>query len=339
MARFRTLLVDDDKIVLSYLLGLVRWEEHGFEVVGTAANGRQGLAKCRELSPAIVFLDVQMPVMDGLDVLKEAARAQMASRFVVLTAYDEFAYAREAMNQGAIGYLLKDELSCDALVGFLRKTHQALEGERRACELLIAHLVNQCTGQAPFCADEIKSELTRALRELAALSDTQTLKTAVGDICAHVQEGYRALGKAGYFAPPEWSDAVQFSNWLSEQVEMFSGWQVERAQGTPPVISHARAYIDRHYADKDLNIQQIARAVGLSPNRLSTLFRNQTGQTINTYVTSRRIERAKELLLQGHHKVFEVADQVGYGSSQYFSKVFCQLTGHTPQAYRGGDAT
>ena len=71
----------------------------------------------------------------------------------------------------------------------------------------------------------------------------------------------------------------------------------------------------------------------VSPIYLSHLFKKETGITFSGYVTSLRIERAKELLRQGDKKIYEISDLVGYQTVQYFSKVFKKETGKNPKEF------
>lgn len=99
-------------------------------------------------------------------------------------------------------------------------------------------------------------------------------------------------------------------------------------------VSEAMRYVRKHYQREDLAISELAGHVGISNSRLSVLFKQDTGITINQFITGIRIERAKELLLQGNYKVYEVAEQVGYVTSQYLSKIFYRETGCYPAEYK-----
>jgi len=93
-------------------------------------------------------------------------------------------------------------------------------------------------------------------------------------------------------------------------------------------------YIRENFSDESLNINKIASFVSLSPTRLSFIFKKETGGTIHDYITSCRIEKAKELLKNSNYMVYEIAKMVGYGSSQYFSQVFQKYTGVNPNFYK-----
>lgn len=94
------------------------------------------------------------------------------------------------------------------------------------------------------------------------------------------------------------------------------------------VIKH----IQKHYAE-DLVVEKVAEEVGISGIYLSQLFKKETGKTFLTYLTDYRIEFAKGLLESNKYNVNEVAELVGYSTSQYFSKIFHKTTGVTPKYY------
>ena len=117
MAPIRTLVVDDEKLARDRLTSFLA-SSGDVELIGQAANGVEALAMIEEERPDLVFLDVQMPGMDGFEVLK-ALRAP-APHVVLATAYDE--YAIRAFEVGAVDYLLKPlvRTRVDAAVGRVR---------------------------------------------------------------------------------------------------------------------------------------------------------------------------------------------------------------------------
>ena len=100
------------------------------------------------------------------------------------------------------------------------------------------------------------------------------------------------------------------------------------------VIKRAQEYIERHYTDADLSLNEVAAQVGLSSSHFSTVFSHQTGQTFKEYLTEIRIKKAKELLRTTPMKAFEICYQVGYNDPHYFSHVFHKNTGLTPIEFR-----
>jgi DNA-binding NarL/FixJ family response regulator len=105
--RIRVLAVDDQRVVregLAMLLGLLP----DVEVVGTAANGEEALAKADELRPDVILMDLRMPRMDGVEATSRLRASHPEIKVVVLTTYADDRSVLDALRAGALGYLTKD---------------------------------------------------------------------------------------------------------------------------------------------------------------------------------------------------------------------------------------
>ncbi len=98
-------------------------------------------------------------------------------------------------------------------------------------------------------------------------------------------------------------------------------------------IREAMEYIQQN-VKSELTLREVAEHVHLNPSYLSVLFKEQVKVTFSEYVTRRRIQRAKELLMTTDLPVSEIAEESGYRTSKYFIKIFKELEGKTPSAYR-----
>ncbi|MDO7907587.1 response regulator [Paenibacillus sp. JX-17] len=99
------------------------------------------------------------------------------------------------------------------------------------------------------------------------------------------------------------------------------------------VVEEIKQYIETHYGD-DLTRTSLAEIVYLNPDYLARLFKKETGVSLGTFITQTRIQAAKRLLETTSLSVYAVASKVGYANYSYFSKVFKQDTGWTPNEYR-----
>lgn len=101
-------------------------------------------------------------------------------------------------------------------------------------------------------------------------------------------------------------------------------------------ILKAMDYIRKNYAVEELSTNLVAKKVNLSISWLSTKFKEEVGVGISDYINDIRIQEAKRLFdeKEGGYMVYEVAEKVGFASSQYFSRIFKQITGFTPNEYR-----
>jgi two-component system, response regulator YesN len=134
----RILVADDERPVVESISYLVRRDlGEEFEVVGSASSGREAIEKAAALAPDIIIMDVRMPGISGLEAIREIRRRGSLSAFILITAYERFDIAREAVELGVLDYLLKP-VSKDALATSLRSAAGLIarrsEIERREME-------------------------------------------------------------------------------------------------------------------------------------------------------------------------------------------------------------
>ena len=122
---YKLMLVDDEREILNGLLEVIPFEELGFKVVGQAENGLEGVHLFETLNPDLIITDIRMPLMDGLAMCKEIRRQSPTVHFIILTGYDDFEFARQAMSFKSMDYLLKP-ISSTELIAVLREARQKL---------------------------------------------------------------------------------------------------------------------------------------------------------------------------------------------------------------------
>ncbi len=103
----KLLITDDQVSVHKYLDKVMNWKNVGIDVVMNAFNGKEALDIIVNHCPDILLLDIQMPSMDGIEVLKHISKLAVKPKIIILSAYNEFDYARDAMQYGAKDYILK----------------------------------------------------------------------------------------------------------------------------------------------------------------------------------------------------------------------------------------
>lgn len=130
MPNTKVAIIDDEPLVRLGLQSMLRWEDLGYEIVGEAANGRQGLDLIIEHNPDIVITDVKMPVLDGLEMMRLASQAGRHPKYIVLSGYDEFHLVKQAMKLGAEEYLIKLDLESEALEHALAAAREKIIAER-----------------------------------------------------------------------------------------------------------------------------------------------------------------------------------------------------------------
>ena len=126
---YQVLLIDDERLVLASLRHRISWERCGFTICGEAYSAKDGLEKIRSLHPDLVFTDIRMPGMSGLDLIQLSQTEFPEVHFVVISGYSEFEYARRAIEYGVLGFCVKpfDEDEIEKLLCRIRMQleHQA----------------------------------------------------------------------------------------------------------------------------------------------------------------------------------------------------------------------
>jgi DNA-binding NarL/FixJ family response regulator len=103
----RLLLVDDQNLIRRGLRALLRTDPE-LEIVGEAENGREAIDLSAMLQPDVVLMDIRMPIMDGVAATQTICAQCPQSKVLVLTTFDDREYVTQALQAGAVGYLLKD---------------------------------------------------------------------------------------------------------------------------------------------------------------------------------------------------------------------------------------
>ena len=122
MKRITLLLAEDHTVVREGFRKILELEDD-FEVVGEAEDGRQAVALVKKLRPAVVVMDIAMPLLNGLEATREILKAVPGARILILTAHGDDGYVKAAMESGAVGFLLK-QASARVLVEGVREVNK-----------------------------------------------------------------------------------------------------------------------------------------------------------------------------------------------------------------------
>ena len=164
----------------------------------------------------------------------------------------------------------------------------------------------------------------------AAVAMTEQLGYDPGELaarCGNVQD------MSSVFAT-----VAQAKGYLNKVLEAAISMREESSQTTyHSLLEKARAYIEKNYDNEGISLNTVAASVNLSPNHFSTIFSQETGQTFIEFLTSVRMDKAKELLRGTALKTAEGAFSVGYKDPHYFSYIFKKTQGCTPREFRSGE--
>ncbi len=169
---------------------------------------------------------------------------------------------------------------------------------------------------------------TTLVRELEHTGATE-IRAGIGEIVGKPEEIFRSFKTARHIRHllVERTDETSIILGVREMGEPAD-------EKTPAVISEAKLYMSLHFTNPNLMLQDVAKAVSMSGSRFSTVFSQQTGQTFTEYLMYLRLSKAKELLRTTNERSSQIAREVGYNDSHYFSYIFKKNTGITPSEYR-----
>jgi DNA-binding NarL/FixJ family response regulator len=195
----RVLVVDDHEVLREGIAAILD-PEHNVEIVGTAGNGLEAVQLHERLRPDVTLMDLQMPVMDGLEAIARIREKAPHARIVVLTTYRGDVQAVRALKAGARGYLLKSSL-IDELLTAIRTVHagqryipaeiaqeiayHAAEDQLSAKEVAILELVAEgkanktIAWELKLSEETVKAHLKNIYSKLSVNDRTQAVTTAL----------------------------------------------------------------------------------------------------------------------------------------------------------------
>jgi len=360
----RLLIADDEKDARDKTIRCIDKLQNGFTVVGAASDGQEAYQQILSLRPDIVLIDIEMPGMSGLDVIKRIKQAGLPVVFIIISSYQEFAYAQDALRLDVEDYLLKPFLPAD-ICSAVYKAAKHLELLR-----LLPALKNAPAPPASqniSIAQRMKSPLTypfeqeKQLLELLrfdgdALRITDALQMfiravrtdnslyAAADCYAILYvELYRLIADFQI----ELEDVPPPSDSTSEEsyVAVLEDYLVElcrqinlRLRGqsaSNAFVAAAIKYVKTYYR-QELSLGEVAAHVGVSPAYLSTQFHQAIGMRFVDYIHKVRIDAAMQIIAEKPYlKGYEIGELVGYQSAKYFYQKFNDVTGVTYNQYRG----
>lgn len=355
---YTLMIADDERSARDNMIASIDWRSHGFEIVGVAGDGVSAYECLKTTRPDLAIIDIRMPGMSGLELIRRSAEEGFRTRMVIVSGYDSFEYAQKALEYRVFKYLLKpfspEELIC-ALEDAVRDLPPpGAEGDGGALNALFGGIdVNSEPISYP---DDAERALLRGISEncgekaligrVDAFMDAVEAANAADSAVIHCgmmlyAQICKSMMQYGYSVSP-----VHFSNrnWQGGHARASlraalkdacadALKQLEQASQSNQMIRMALRYIGDHYSEK-LSLNSIAEHIHISPVYLSSLFTKEVGQSITQYLQALRIERARQMLLETRDSVDAISERVGYSDTKYFAQVFKRLVGVTPAAYR-----
>lgn len=332
---FHVLVAEDEVWIRNGIVEMIERFGLDFKVVAQASDGSEAWNLINEVWPNVVITDIVMPELDGLSLLGKCDEYKLGIVPIVISGYENFAYARQAIRYGATEYLLKPVVAEDLKQALLRSLER-LQGSVHLYEPL--HQIQEFLGvMEVWDHQRLVSEAGRILGSIYKVKTpnpgirnglfrifSDKLNEQLRSVDPHHQN--RELGETAD------KPAVQahFAHLLEQWSRRLNGASSGRKNFLGKRVSE---YVQQNYA-REITLGQIAEYTDLSVSRFCVLFKQHYGDSFINYLNKYRIEKAKQLLLEPDLKVYEVADMVGFSSLPYFNRLFKSLTDESPGEYR-----
>ncbi len=187
-------LIADDHAVLRAGLRLLLTSEKEFEVAGEAASGTETLALAEKLHPDLILLDLNMPALSGLDSLPALRKISPAAKILILTMHDDPQYLRQALRQGAHGYVLKKAADAELLSAMRAVLRGEVYVHPSMTRALLEDMLPESNRSAGENLWDSLSEREKEVLKMVAAGHTSAEIAAALNLSAKTVETYRARG-------------------------------------------------------------------------------------------------------------------------------------------------
>lgn len=340
----RVLILDDDKLARKGIISIVPWKEFGMEVAGEASNGINGLEFLEKQGADLVVVDLNLPLMNGLDFMKASRKRWPRLEYVVLSFHEDFESVQAALRLGALDYISKmrlDSEDCGKVFGriaeIMRKTDAEAPEPVKDEEVPLDYELwqKQISGWMSFKWLFSNVEMEKSIGQLKSSGpSSRQLEHLLVRLQGRIKDAYP-------WAPvcriPDRAEKIELEealSWVREQKKSILE-EVERNTFiTEPSVQILRLtmYTESHL-NPALTLNEAAYRCSLSRSAFASYFKKITGLTYNQFVRMERAYAAKQILLHAADFPKNIASMVGYEDEKYFAQLFTGIWGISPYSF------
>jgi two-component system, response regulator YesN len=346
----KVLIIDDEPLIRKGLKTIIQWNDYGFIVCGEAVNGEDGLKKTVELKPDLIIVDMKMPGMNGLDMIRHLRNSDIICKVIILSGYSDFDYAQKALEYGVECYLLKP-IDRVKLIEKVKQIYDSIikdnswygfdkldivlqdKVEKIVDKLYMAIAINSMTIVNDLMEDVKCSFTNLNYTEVTTKIGYIYIYTAIMNKLLTYNESLKGL--------IDIEGNVLYEIFNKKNLQQLHGYIKYKFISISDELSKIKPanimdkildYIDKNCSE-DIKLDALAQNFNYNSIYLGKIFKNHTGKYFNTYLDMVRMEKAK-LLLKDGLKVYQVAEKVGYEDIRYFYIKFKKYAGIPPAAFK-----
>lgn len=348
----RVLIIDDEPWSREVVKNLTDWKHLQLDMIGEADDGTQGLKLMEECDPHIVVTDMRMPGLDGTGLLKEINERFPKLKIIVMSGYDDFHYLKQAIRSRAVDYLLKPVNPEELNASLMRCVRELSEVPTAVQTLTIPSVFEDSTVFERYMTyrklifgyllDLNQADLLQVFEKLKAFLEhslpnkpnTAVLSKISSDFMQMLEEFiFEHHFKLDVMMSEKTLDGSSVIETVDEIATLYQKTideiETQRKNKNKLDVTEVQAYIDRHFQD-GISLDMIAQHFFVSKEYLSRTFKDVTGENISETIVRRRMEKAREWIVEHRMSIKNAAQLTGYTDLAYFYRVFKKHFGTTP---------
>ena len=396
---WKLLIADDEPKIRKGIRRIINWEQYGICDIVEAEDGEQALEIIQNNNINIMLLDINMPFLNGIQLLEKIQQIDSRISIIIISGYDEFSYAQKALKYNVLEYILKP-VNKNELENVIRKALDKIEKDQKDKNYLEWANKQLDTNLEYFKNTIFSKWLSNKLSDKEMLEDLNFLgKRFDNNIGMILISTMNKNSESRY--NKKWNDRlIEFaienivnedfkdisnkiisiddndniiiileitdvSEWiaykreLKKKINLYLKFDVilEQKNTDEGILStkviyneileciknkkkysklvlHVINYLETNYYLSDININDIAKNLEVTPSYLSKLLKKETGLSFVEYLTDIRIKKSIILMMDTTIKIYDVAELVGYSNQHYFCRAFKKIKGISPPEYR-----
>lgn len=330
----KVLVAEDEPWIRAAIVEMVEDFGHDIKVVGDATNGIEAWHMIQQLWPTVLITDIMMPVMDGLELVRNISENKIPMAVIIISGYENFQYAQQAISYGVNKYLLKPVKREELQNALFEVMGKLTEIEKMNHYLMkIQTFFDTINDIDPAGGMKRLDQLVDNIRTIkhvnygAYLSLLRIVESKISSLLGSIEAEHALMSRFSGVSDHE------IRRHLGKLAESWFLHPERNNKEFKQIMKSACDFIHEHYQD-DLTLTQMAEYTGLSISHFSSLFKRHTGESLVAYINQVRVEKAKEWLRNSNDKIYLIAEKAGFSSQPYFIRVFKNVMGMSPNEYR-----
>nr|WP_145404467.1 response regulator [Paenibacillus xylanexedens] len=351
---YKVLLVDDEPWNRDILRNLGEWDELGISVCGEAEDGEQAIQMVKEHQPQLIITDMRMPGADGVALLQLLSSQYPEIKVIVVSGYDDFNYAKNALRYRAADYLLKP-VNPEELNAALAKCTRELANAASAPDAWEAYPasfagefslfqqqarlrfndLNLPSLREWFQQLEQKLERSEFRRPRQLGRVAYELQNLLNELC--ISNGLSDRLEEASIPPAAALTSIRETvEWITKAYEQALEQLIaQRKYKNKLNLEEVKQYMEQHCMEM-ITLEQLAQIFFVSKEYLSKAFKKEYDVNVTDYVVQLRMTKAREWVMDEQIPFKHIAEMTGYEDVSYFYRVFKKHFGVSPGEMRKG---